>query len=105
MQAEDARRTLEEHTHRLVGGPGGDETTPRIFPGEPLSPLIIVTQGHAVARVALHFPNHEEHPRNDRLRHHFGALGLEETLQMVIAIAFRRHRPELADDAHRRLHA
>src|SRR5262249_37419551 len=33
------------------------------------------------------------------------ALGLEELLELVVAVAFGRHRPELADDGDLRLHA
>ena len=31
---------------------------------------------------------------------HLGAFRLEEALQLVVAVALGRHRPELADDRH-----
>src|SRR5262249_57236768 len=45
-------------------------------------------------------PDHEQDPRRHELDVALGALGLEEALQPVVAVALGRHGPELADDRH-----
>ena len=52
-----------------------------------------------------HLPDAVEEPRGDELDVGLGALALEEALELVVAVALGRHRPELADDADLRLRA
>ena len=65
------------------------------------------TAGQAAAKPDLREPleDHVVDPRRDRLDDRLGAFGLEPAVEAVRAVSFGRHRPELADDRHPRLHA
>src|SRR6185312_6762841 len=65
--------------------------------------LVVAAQRRALLGVVAALPEHVEQPRRDELDVGLGALGLEEALQAVVAVALGGHRPELADDADARL--
>ena len=65
--------------------------------------LVLRAEVPALASCRARLPHVVEEPRGDELDVGLGALALEEALELVVAVALGRHRPELADDADLRL--
>ena len=65
--------------------------------------LIHAAQGGAGRGVEANFPEVVQNPGGDELNVGLGSFLLDEALQLVVAVAFRRHGPELADDGDLRL--
>ena len=70
----------------------------RVRPARILRAVVFPAQREPLPRIVLILPDAVQHPRDDRLDIDLRAFGLEEALEPVIAVAFRSHRPELADD-------
>ena len=96
----ERRRSARAHRRELLG----DAERVRA-PPSPYLPSSAPRRSARSLRVVARLPDRVEEPRGDELDVGLGALALEEALELVVAVALGRHRPELADDADLRLRA
>src|SRR5690606_22276054 len=101
VEAARVRERLEPGAQGLVGrpqadAPGEHAELPRAV--EPGARAVVLSEERAVGRVEGDLPDVVEDPGGDELDVALGALALEEALELVVAVALRGHRPELADD-------
>jgi hypothetical protein len=100
--ADGGAEQVERHANHAVGDDEGRELLADVDALEALLRRVDGAQLGAHLRVVPALPQHEQQPVRHELDVALGALGLEEALQLVVAVALGRHRPELADDRHAR---
>ena len=98
LQADGVRVDAEDRPHRFLGAPEQHDLGSPVLALEPGRAVVFPAQREPLPRIVLILPDAVQNPCDDGLDIDLRALGLEEALEPVIAVAFRGHRPEFADD-------